>query len=91
MLATFRLKADFDFSIRVYGYTRKISAYLRADSPSGANTRIMRGLHNTLYINYLCLKSILSFYNMHHFGMRNGPYWSAKWPISHPKMGFIAS
>ena len=27
---------------------------------------------------------------MHHFGLRNGLYWSAKWCFSAPEMGFIA-
>ncbi len=24
---------------------------------------------------------------MHHFGLRNGPYWESKSTISHPEMG----
>jgi len=27
---------------------------------------------------------------MHHFGMRNGLYWDAKWCFSASEMGFIA-
>ena len=29
--------------------------------------------------------------NMHHFGMRNGPFEELKSTILHPDMGFIAS
>ena len=69
---------------------RKISAYLRTKSPSGANTRIMRGLHNILNINYLHLRDISSHCKKHHFGLRNGPFQRLKSTISHPKMGLIA-
>ena len=78
------------FPSRFPDIPRKISAYLRTDSPSGANTRNIRGYHKTLNINKLCLKGILSFCNMHHFGMRNGLYWDAKWCFSASEMGFIA-
>ena len=70
---------------------RKISAYLRTDSSSGANTRIMRGFYNILNINGLCLRSISSYCKKHHFGLRNGLFRVMKSTISHPKTGFIAS
>ena len=69
---------------------RKISAYLRTELPSRANTRIMRGIYIILIINDLCLKGISSQCKKHHFGMRNGLYWSAKWCFSSTEMGFIA-
>ena len=69
---------------------RKISAYLQAESSSRANTRIMRGFYIILIINDLCLKGVSSHCKKHHFGMRNGLYWSAKWCFSSPEMGFIA-
>ncbi len=34
---------------------------------------------------------ILSLCEKHHFGLRNGPYWSAKWCFSAPEMGLIAT
>ena len=70
---------------------RKISAYLRTDSSSGANTRKIRGFYNVLNINDLYLKGISSFCNMHRFGLRNGLFRRLKSTISHPEMGFIAS
>ena len=68
---------------------RKISAYLRADSSLGANTRIMRGLCNILNINDLYLKGFLTYCEKHHFGMRNGLFRVLKCTISHPEMGLI--
>ena len=69
---------------------RKISAYLRTDSSSGANTRIMRGFYNILNINGLCLRSISSYCKKHRFGLRNGLFRRLKSTISHPKMGYFA-
>ena len=69
---------------------RKISAYLRADFPSGANTRKIRGFHKMLNISNLCLMGISSLCEKHHFGLRNGLYWSAKWCFSASEMGNIA-
>ena len=69
---------------------RKISAYLRADFPSGANTRKIRVFRKILNINDLCLRGISSLCEKHHFGLRNGLYWSAKWCFSASEMGFIA-
>ena len=69
---------------------RKISEYLRTKSPSGANTRIMRGFYNVLNINDLCLKGISSLCEKAHFVMRKGLFQRLKWPISHPNMGFFA-
>ena len=68
----------------------KISEYLRTKSPSGANTRIMRGFYNILNTNDLYLRCISSLCEKAHFGMRKGPFQRLKWPISHPNMGFIA-
>ena len=69
---------------------RKISAYLRTDSSSGANTRIMEAFNNILNINNLRLRDILSLCKKHHFGMRNGPFQGLKSTISHPNIGFFA-
>ena len=68
---------------------RKISAYLRTESSSGANMRIMRGFHIVLIINDLYLIDISSHCEKHHFGLRNGPYRVLKQAISHPNMGVI--
>ncbi len=70
---------------------RKISVYLQIDLPSGANTQIMKGLHNTLNINDLCLRGISSHCNMPHFGLRKSPFQRAKWAISHHEMGLIGT
>ena len=69
---------------------QKISEYLQTKSPSGANTRIMRGFYNILNTNDLYLKRISSLCEKAHFVMQNGLFQRAKWPISHPNMGFIA-
>ena len=70
---------------------RKISAYLRAESSSDANTRNMRGFYKMLYVNDLYLRGISSLCEKHHFGLRNGLYWRPKSTISHPETGFIAT
>ena len=77
------------FPPRFSDIPRKISAYLRTKSPSGANMRIMRGFHNILNINNLNLRDILSLCEKHHFGMRNGPFQRPKSTISHLNMGLI--
>ena len=69
---------------------QKISDYLRTKSPSGANTRIMRGFYNILNTNNLYLRGISPLCEKAHFGMQKGPFQRPKWPISHPNMGFIA-
>ena len=61
---------------------RKISEYLRADSPSGANSRIIRGWYKTLSVRYLYLTTIFSCRNKHHFSMRYCPYQGLKCLIS---------
>ena len=53
---------------------RKISAYLRVESPSDANTRKIIGFNKILNINDLCLKGISSFCEKHYFVLRNGPF-----------------
>ena len=63
---------------------------MQTKSPSGANTRIMRGFYNILNTNDLCLRRISSLCEKAHFVMQNGLFQRAKWPISHPNMGFIA-
>ena len=70
---------------------RKISAYLRTDSSSVANTRKIRDYSNILNINNLCLRGISSYCKKHRFGLRNGLFRRLKSTISHSKMGFIAS
>ena len=67
----------------------KISAYLQSDSSSGANTRKTRCFLNALNVNNLCLKVISTLCNMHHFGMRNGPFQGMKSTISHHEIGFF--
>ena len=69
---------------------RKISAYLRAESSSGANTRNMRCFYNMLNINHLYLKGISPLCKKHHFGMRNRPFRRLKSTISQSNMGFFA-
>ena len=69
---------------------RKISAYLRTDSPSAANTRKIRCCHNVLDINDLRLKGISSLCKKHHFGLRNRPFWGPKSIISHADMDYFA-
>ena len=68
---------------------RKISAYLRPDSPSDANTRIMSGFYNMLNINYLHLGGVLLCCEKHHSGMRYGPFRRLKSTISRPDIGLI--
>lgn len=68
---------------------RKISAYLRTDFPSGANTRNMRGFYKELNINDLCFMCVLSHCKKHHFVMRNGQFRGLKSTISHHEMGFF--
>ena len=67
-----------------------MSAYLRSDSSSAANTRNISGLCKLLNVNNLYLKGILLFCKKHHFALQNGPYWRLKSTISHPKIGFFA-
>ena len=69
---------------------RKISAYLRADFTSDANTRKIRGSYIVLIISDLCLRGISSHCKKHRFGLRNGLFQGAKWCFSAPDMGFIA-
>ena len=57
---------------------RKISAYLRAESPSGANTRKIRGFYNVLNISDLYMKGVSSFCEMAHFRSQYRPYRSLK-------------
>ena len=61
---------------------RKISEYLRADSPSGTNSRIIRGWHKTLSVRYLYLRTVFSCRNKHHFSMQYCPYQGLKCLIS---------
>ena len=75
---------------------RKISAYLRTGSSSGANTRNIRGLHKTLNINYLYLrffsrfaKSTISACNKAYIGGRKAPYCTLKWAFLDCEMGNI--
>ena len=73
---------------------RKISAYLRTESSSGANTRIMRGFCKMLYINDLYLrvflrfaKSTISACEMAYIGGRKAPYRTLIWALSQHEMG----
>ena len=69
---------------------RKISAYLRTDSSSDANTRKIRDYSNILNINYLCLNGISPLCKKHHFGLQNRPFRRPKSTISHANMGYFA-
>ena len=64
---------------------QKTSAYLRADFPSGANTREIRALSKHLYNNDLRPEAIFQSHKMHHFCMRYGPFQGMKHTISHPE------
>ena len=68
---------------------RKISEYLRADSPSGANSRIIRGWYKTLSVKYLYLITVFSYRNKHHFSMQYCPYQGLKCLISRHDMDLI--
>ena len=68
---------------------RKISAYLRADFTSDANTRKIRGSYIVLIISDLCLRGVSSHCKKHRFGLRNGLFQGAKWCFSAHEMGFI--
>ena len=68
---------------------RKISAYLRTDSSSDANTRKIRDYSNILNINNLCLRGISSYCKKHRFGLRNGLFRTTKWAISESKTCFF--
>ena len=70
---------------------RKISAYLRTDTSSGANMRKIRSFYILLIISDLCLSGISSHCKKHRFGLRNGLFQGAKWCFSASEMGFIAS
>ena len=49
---------------------RKISEYLRADTPSDANSRIIRVLCKVLNIKYLYLTYVFSFCDKHRLSMQ---------------------
>ena len=65
---------------------RKFSEYLRADSPSGANSRIIRGRYKTLSVRHLYLTTVFSCRNKHRFSMRYCPYQGLKCLISRHDM-----
>ena len=64
---------------------QKSSAYLRADSPSDANSQNMRDLLKRLNIKDLYLRHIFPPRKKHCFSMRLSPYQGLKCLISHPK------
>ena len=68
---------------------QKSSEYLRADSPSDVNSRILSSIYKTLNINNLYLRVIFSSCNKHRFSMRLSPYQGLKRTISHPDTGEI--
>ena len=68
---------------------RKISAYLRTDTSSGANMRKIRSFYILLIISDLCLSGISSHCKKHRFGLRNRPFRRLKSTILHPKMGYF--
>ena len=69
---------------------QKSSAYLRADSPSDANSREIRVLHKPLNIKYLHTRHIFSSCKTHYFSTRYGPYHGLKRTISHHDIGEIS-
>ena len=75
------------FRSEFHDLPRKTNAYLRTDSPSDANTRIIRTLHKLLDCNNLCLTFIFPSCNKHRFGMRYCPFRGIKCTISHPETG----
>ena len=77
------------FSSEFPDIPRKISAYLRADFTSDANTRKIRGFYIVLIISDLCLRGVSSHCKKHHFGLRNGLFQGAKWCFSATEIGFI--
>ena len=66
---------------------QKNSEYLRADSPSGANSREKRALRNVLDISGLYLRKIFRSCKMHCFSMRLNTYQDLKHSISRPDIG----
>ena len=64
---------------------QKSSAYLRADSPSDANSQNTRDFLKTLNIKDLYSRHIFSPCKKHCFSMRLSPYQGLKCLISHPK------
>ena len=77
---------------------RKISAYLRTGSSSGANTQNTRGYYKILNINDLYLrvfsrfaKSTISACNKAYIGGRKAPYCTLKWAFSYCEMGNIGT
>ena len=64
---------------------QKSSAYLRADSPSDANSQNMRDLLKTLNIKDLYSRHIFPPCKKHCFSMRLSLYQGLKCLISHPK------
>ena len=70
---------------------RKISEYLRPDSSSDANSRVMRGLRKTLNANGLCLKDVFPPCDKHRFSLRLSPYQGLKSSISRPQTGLIGT
>ena len=67
-LSNFQYPAIFSSEFSVL--PQKSSAYLRADSPSGANSRILRGYPKILDARHLHTTIILSAYEKHCLGMR---------------------
>lgn len=65
----------------------KINEYLRADSPSNANTWKTNSLCKYLYIINLHPRIISPSHEMHHFSMRYGPFRVLIRTISHPDTG----
>ena len=68
---------------------RKISEYLRDESPLTTNSLNMRGIWKTLIFNVLHLGTISLSCNKHCFIIRYSPLQRLKCSISRPKTGII--
>ena len=66
---------------------KKINEYLRADSPSDANSRKIRDLRKTLDINNLHPRGIFPLCNKHCFSTWYCPFQRLICAISHHEMG----
>ncbi len=81
-LSDFKYPAVFSSEFSVL--PQKTSAYLRASSPSDANTRKIKDLCKQLNIKYLQATNTFPSCNKHHFSMRYCPYQGLKRTMSCP-------
>ena len=86
-LSDFQYHAIFSSEFSVL--PQKSSEYLRADSSSDANSRILSSIHKTLNVNNLYSRVIFPSCNKHRFSMRYSPYQGLKRTTSRPDTGEI--